>query len=467
MPYHFFHIESPLTLLVIMEKMEGKTEVADSTVPLVVETVSGNDMIAESAPSGSMVIQEAPTMMVVDKSEEVETKEEARNGPDESEEVAEPQKSEDGRDVAEEVEEIEESKDGLDESKGGDKISETIDTLEKSVAGDKEEETEKDGKVERMADDVPDREEEERVPDEKDENQKLTGEVEYRGNGESTSGKKARKLRKRKKAAASAAAPSDANKVSDGKVEPVADDVPDRDDEERVLDEQVEERNLTGEIANHAKGESTSGKKAKRTRKRKKTAPNAAAPAANKSSNGKVEPVADVVPDRKDKERVTGEKDEERDLSGKVLDHGKGESSSGKKARRMRRRKKAAASTAAPNYASKSVDSNKQGTSAAVKDLKKMADGMGLIFMCNSKTKLDCFRYNVFGLPASKKEIVAKVYKGMKLFLFDVSLRLMFGIYKAASPGGYNIEPKAFKSAFPSQVRFLYTLSSYCCCFTI
>ncbi|GFS37862.1 similar to FANTASTIC four-like protein [Actinidia rufa] len=68
-----------------------------------------------------------------------------------------------------------------------------------------------------------------------------------------------------------------------------------------------------------------------------------------------------------------------------------------------------------------------------------------------SKTKKDCFRYKVLGLPESKRDIVQKIYKGMRVFLFDFDLRLMYGIYKAAGPGGYNLEPKAFKSAFPSQ----------------
>lgn len=91
--------------------------------------------------------------------------------------------------------------------------------------------------------------------------------------------------------------------------------------------------------------------------------------------------------------------------------------------------------------------SNENKTSKRVKS-------MGLIFMCNSKTKQDCYRYKVLGLPANKKNLVQKVYKGMRLFLFDVDKRLMYGIYKAAGPGGYDIQPKAFGSAFPSQVRF-------------
>ncbi|KAM7250244.1 hypothetical protein ACFE04_022127 [Oxalis oulophora] len=81
------------------------------------------------------------------------------------------------------------------------------------------------------------------------------------------------------------------------------------------------------------------------------------------------------------------------------------------------------------------------------------ADTIGMIFMCSSKTKSDCYKYKVFGLPAAKKDIVLKIYKGMWLFLFDFDLKLLYGIYKAAEPGGYNIEPKAFKSEFPSQAK--------------
>jgi cleavage and polyadenylation specificity factor subunit 4 len=86
--------------------------------------------------------------------------------------------------------------------------------------------------------------------------------------------------------------------------------------------------------------------------------------------------------------------------------------------------------------------------------------GPGFIFGCNSETMDECLGRGVFGLPAHMKAAASVIKPGCSIFLFNVTDRLLFGIFEALTPAIMNIEPTAFSknpratsSPFPVQIR--------------
>ncbi|KAF8692685.1 hypothetical protein HU200_039517 [Digitaria exilis] len=85
-----------------------------------------------------------------------------------------------------------------------------------------------------------------------------------------------------------------------------------------------------------------------------------------------------------------------------------------------------------------------------------VGDMTGAIFMSNTLTREQCFKASIFGLPSDYEPFVSNVRKGMPLFLFDHTLRTLYGVFEAASDGGLNVSNAAFRStlrSYPAQVR--------------
>lgn len=87
--------------------------------------------------------------------------------------------------------------------------------------------------------------------------------------------------------------------------------------------------------------------------------------------------------------------------------------------------------------------------------------GPGFLFGCNSQNMDECLGRGILGLPNHMKGSAAAIKPGSAIFLYNVTDRLLFGIFEALTPAMANIEPTAFSknpkattSPFPIQIRF-------------
>ena len=86
--------------------------------------------------------------------------------------------------------------------------------------------------------------------------------------------------------------------------------------------------------------------------------------------------------------------------------------------------------------------------------------GPGFVFGCSAETMDECLGRGIFGLPTHMLSAAASIVPGSTIFLFNVTDRLLFGVFEALTPALQNIEPTAFSknpnatsSPFPVQIR--------------
>ena len=78
----------------------------------------------------------------------------------------------------------------------------------------------------------------------------------------------------------------------------------------------------------------------------------------------------------------------------------------------------------------------------------------GFIFVCTEKNREECLKRKLMGTSRVYGPIVIRIRKGDLLFLNDLSSDALYGVFRATSDGGFNLEPDAWNGKYPYQVRF-------------
>lgn len=77
----------------------------------------------------------------------------------------------------------------------------------------------------------------------------------------------------------------------------------------------------------------------------------------------------------------------------------------------------------------------------------------GQIFTCTNKSENECFERMLFGTNRLYAPAVIRVRKGDLLFLLNLDTDMLYGVFRATSDAGVNIDPEAWRGKYPYQVR--------------
>ena len=77
----------------------------------------------------------------------------------------------------------------------------------------------------------------------------------------------------------------------------------------------------------------------------------------------------------------------------------------------------------------------------------------GFVFTCSNKTEQECFERLLFGTDRIYGPVVIRIRKNDLLFLVNIDTDTLYGVFKAASNGGFKIAPEAWKGRYPYQVK--------------
>lgn len=80
-------------------------------------------------------------------------------------------------------------------------------------------------------------------------------------------------------------------------------------------------------------------------------------------------------------------------------------------------------------------------------------DMKGFLFACTQSSQEECIRRLLFGSDKQYGAVALRVKRGDFLFLLNLETDLLYGVFRAATDGTFNIEPEAWKGKYPYQVR--------------